>query len=643
MLKRHYAILSSLDDKNDWVSSKELAVLLDCSQSSIKNSVAKMNQQVNDAILSSKQGYKLNPHLRYEAFRIFDDTDEDLNNVTHRRRTVLSLLLNTAHKTNILDFCEEMYVSMTTMKNDIRIINKEIENYDLRIRQLAYDLELIGEESNKRRLFIDHVYEDSSSNIISKKTIQSLFPNLDIALINDIIIHHLDNNEIYGDEYAQLDILLHISLMIERIKSRQLLTRFEKIDIMNPVLFELTKDIVNALNSQLGINFSHHELEEIYLLLLAKTSSLKHERPNTENIHVFVSDKTLLVVDEIISFLSDFYQVDLYNESYYVPFALHIDNLLIRIEAGHFLKNPLIENLKNNHPFIYQLAVSITEIIMKKTKKSVPDDEIAYIALHLGGSFAKENKKYRKIIAALITPSAKSLPYQLKNKIEKELGDYIYIERIYSSLDHNDDISNYELILSTLSIQSPSNKVPVVMISPFFKLEDQHRIFRQIENIHLKKQHQRFINSMMSLTDPNYFMVNTVLNTKDEVIDVVSDILYNAKIVNEDFKNKLLHREQISSTAFHKIAIPHTLKMDAYISKMYIILGEKAIAWDKHNVNIVFLFAMNEKNKQDFYAIFEILSLIFMNPSNVIKSLQCKNYDEFVSFLMNTPVSTDSL
>lgn len=85
-------------------------------------------------------------------------------------------------------------------------------------------------------------------------------------------------------------------------------------------------------------------------------------------------------------------------------------------------------------------------------------------------------------------------------------------------------------------------------------------------------------------------------------------------------------------------AIPHTFKMDALQSKLYVILSDKSILWDTNNVHIVFFFAINEQDKKIFYIIYEILSLIFSSQKNVIKALKCQNHEEFIELITNEDI-----
>lgn len=640
MIKRYSEIIEILNDHNDWMSSRDIALLLGYSQSSIKSSIQSINRKLQNVIEASNLGYRLNIDLVNEAFSTFvTNVNADQSSPYSRRLAILSKLINSKGRSNTFDFTQELYISETTLKSDINQINEKIKKYDMKISQFGYEIELVGEESSKRKLFIDEVYKDSNSNMISQENIQALFNELDIEKLSSIISSSMESYDIYIDEYSFLDILLHVALMIERIKQNHFLSNQSTLNVDSDIIIQITNDIILKISNEIDITFTDNEVNELFLLLASKVPSLEISNITVENIKEYVPKRTMVIVDEIVDFLSDFYKVSLQDDTNYFPFVIHINNLLRRVDAGHFLKNPLTDSLKNSHPFVYQLAVSIGEIIVKNTNTIIPNDEIAYIALHLGGSFAKEDQKYKKITVALVSPNARSLPFKLKDKIEDLFSSYLYVERIYTSIKDKMDLSFYNAIITTVPLSLTIDAPPVIMISPLFGFEDERKIYSFIENFNLKEQHSNFRNAIHSISDPSYFMINSVISTRKEVIDVVSDIFVNQGIVNVDFKDNVFHRERLSSTAFQKIAIPHTLKMDAIVSKMYIIVSEKPISWGEDNVNIILLFAINEQDRQFFYSVFEILSLIYSNPINVIKSIQAKDYDAFIDFITTVPIT----
>lgn len=637
MIEKHLKILLLLDESNEWRPSKKIAQRLGYSQRSVKNYIQQINQLFSEAIISSKKGYRLNTAQREKIFQYFDiEPIQTFQSIESRRKYLLLNLLKTTQPLNIFDLSEQLYTSVTTVKKDIQALNNEIDEYNIKIVSAGDYLKVIGEENEKRRTFIDQVYGDTDSLILTEETIQQLFPDLKIFEMKTLINNSLVDNDLFVDEYALISILLHVTLFIEQMRGGTNSSNAAKIVILDEKLYDISKQLAAALQDFLKIEIEESEIYEIYILLLAKTSTAEQKRVTREDIENFVNDETIVIVEKILSFLKDFYVIDLKDESFYIPFVLHINSLLTRARVGHFLKNPLLTSIKNGQPFIYELAVSVTSIISEFTQVKISDDEIGYIALHLGGAFSKENQKYHKLVCALLVPEVRTLAPDLKKKLESQFNDTIYIERVYTTNFDQRELANFDLIISTISIRNFDSSTPVVAITPFFTSEDQKKIYFKIDEIKLKRTYQDFKDNLNQIVDNKYFMKNTVLKTREEVIEVVADILVNEKVAQEDFKENVLARERMSSTAFNNIAIPHTFKMNALQSKMYIIVSERAISWGKKDfVNLVFLFAISEQDKQIFYNVFEILSLLFANEENTLEAVNKKNFADFINFLLH--------
>lgn len=637
MIEKHLKILLLLDESNEWRPSKKIAQRLGYSQRSVKNYIQQINQLFSEAIISSKKGYRLNTAQREKIFQYFDiEPIQTFQSLESRRKYLLLNLLKTTQPLNIFDLSEQLYTSVTTVKKDIQALNNEIDEYNIKIVSAGDYLKVIGEENEKRRTFIDQVYGDTDSLILTEETIQQLFPDLKIFEMKTLINNSLVDNDLFVDEYALISILLHVTLFIEQMRGGTNSSNAAKIVILDEKLYDISRQLAAALQDFLKIEIEENEIYEIYILLLAKTSTAEQKRVTREDIERFVNDETIVIVEKILSFLKDFYVIDLKDESFYIPFVLHINSLLTRARVGHFLKNPLLTSIKNGQPFIYELAVSVTSIISEFTQVKISDDEIGYIALHLGGAFSKENQKYHKLVCALLVPEVRTLAPDLKKKLESQFNDTIYIERVYTTNFDQRELANFDLIISTIPIRNFDSSTPVVAITPFFTSEDQKKIYFKIDEIKLKRTYQDFKDNLNQIVDNKYFMKNTVLKTREEVIEVVADILVNEKVAQEDFKENVLARERMSSTAFNNIAIPHTFKMNALQSKMYIIVSERAISWGKKDfVNLVFLFAISEQDKQIFYNVFEILSLLFANEENTLEAVNKKNFADFINFLLH--------
>ena len=84
--------------------------------------------------------------------------------------------------------------------------------------------------------------------------------------------------------------------------------------------------------------------------------------------------------------------------------------------------------------------------------------------------------------------------------------------------------------------------------------------------------------------------------------------------VSASFKTFVKERENASSTAFGSIAIPHSVHMDAYQTKIGIAVSRSRITWGNNLVNIMLLIAINKYDKQILLTINESILSLFENP-----------------------------
>ena len=108
--------------------------------------------------------------------------------------------------------------------------------------------------------------------------------------------------------------------------------------------------------------------------------------------------------------------------------------------------------------------------------------------------------------------------------------------------------------------------------------------------------------------------------------------------IDEDFETQVLQRDNISTTAFYDYAIPHTLKINAKKSAIYIMISETPILWcDNHPVHLVMLLCFSKNDRTIFNETFEPLSMIMTNNTNVKNLLTATSCNDLIYFLKNAP------
>lgn len=173
--------------------------------------------------------------------------------------------------------------------------------------------------------------------------------------------------------------------------------------------------------------------------------------------------------------------------------------------------------------------------------------------------------------------------------------------------------------------------ISTVNISQFLLPEDIQKLNIAITTRQHQVKKNKFQERLLTFFDSNNFIRDTSLNDINKVFDIVSDSFEKQGVVQFDFKQRLYQREKMSSTAFGRIAIPHSLDMSAQKSKGFIIVNPHGIRWsDNNEVYLVIALAIDPNNKQLFREVFDELSDIVTDINNVTELIKCKNYSEFI-------------
>ena len=100
--------------------------------------------------------------------------------------------------------------------------------------------------------------------------------------------------------------------------------------------------------------------------------------------------------------------------------------------------------------------------------------------------------------------------------------------------------------------------------------------------------------------------------------------------VDYTFKEEIMYRESVSSTAFGNFAIPHAMKMYAKKTGMNIVVIEEPLEWGMHQVNLIIMMSFNKNERYIFNEIFEPITMILSESENIKKITSCNTYDEFI-------------
>lgn len=570
-------LIRILSDYTEFVTASSLAANMDVSTRSIKSYIQEINSFYPDAIESSREGYRID---KQAARRILEESGTHIPQSSQERIVyIINSLIKSDTSVNTYDLCDEMYVSYSTIKNDLQAVKSRLRKYDLQLNNNHDNLTVSGLEKNKRRLLSSILYDESNVNFVNLETIQNIFPEIEIELIKDSLLEIFDRFHYFVNDYSLINLVLHITIAIDRIRNRNVNT--EDIHDMPPISsheYELARNIARKIEEDFQIEYNQAEVYELALLLISRATAIDYQSITVSNLGDFITPECLALVKELISDVNSFYYIDLTEPEFLIRFALHIRNLLQRSKNNYFSRNPLTEEIKTSCPLIYDVSVCLSSIIKERTGISINDDEIAYIAFHLGSTLEAQKNLSEKVTAALYCPSYYDTNVKLTDTINRHFSSELLITNIFTEERELEKAGKSDLVLSTVPLNSVI-QLPLLQISPFFTEKDVQSLRRQLTEIKTNKRRKQFREYLEYLIVPEFFERRDDLTDYDQVVRHMVGKMVSMGYVDEDFEQDIRAREQLSATAFQDFAIPHAMKMRAHKTGINVLISDTPVKW----------------------------------------------------------------
>ena len=626
-------LLSYLQTQDDWTTALQLSLKLNVSLRSIKNYISDIKKVNTNLIISSRNGYKANK----PEVQIFLKATNSLIPQTPEERIdyIIIKLVKTIEKNiDIYELSQEIYISEATLKVDLHKVKKKFYQFDLTLIIVGSNISLEGLEKNKRKIMNSILYEKLNENPLDIDTIQNAFVDYDIEQIETIIVNVFKKYHYFINGYSLMNLVLHVTITIDRVKNNYIYDYIEENSklLLKQHEYEIAQDIVRKLEVAYDITYNENEIYELSLLIISNATNLDYKDVTKINLEQIIGKECMNIVNDLVKDINNQYYIDFNEPEFLVRFALHIKNLLIRIKSNHFSKNPLTDSIKSSCPLIYDCAVNISYKIKTYTNCEINEDEIAYIALHIGANLVNQKNLHTKITCAILFPQHYDLDVKLAESISSAFGDSLLVKNIVTKEKELQNVQ-VDFIISTIKFINVTT-LPFIIINTFLTERDRKLISNKIEEVNKSKQKLQFSENLHSIFNESLFLRNRDFENETKAIEFMCDEMQQKGYIKSDFKQEVFEREAMSSTSFNGIAIPHSMHMNAIKTGMFVIVNKQAIQWGKQKVNIIFLLTINKSERKVFNDMFDALTTILSDEANLNKLINCNSFEEFILILV---------
>lgn len=561
-------------------------------------------------------GYLLKDNNISENELFHNEVKKIPNSANDRLIYLINKLISEDRYIKLFDISEEIYTSSKTLSQDLKKVSELLENYNLFLeRKPYYGIRLQGNEIDIRNFYIDVLEKRLNENDIEDDV------KLKIVEIAENISINFRGKNIKISDISLQNLAISFYVTLNRIDKNYLIEDIiENEDELFKVKKGEIKACINDLKNIFNLKKDMSERDVDYLTIRFMTTETM-TYSSIKNLDVKDIQK---LIEDIFFYINVTFKIDLSNdEMLYKNLYTHLIALVIRLRFGIKTQNPLIDDIKKNIPFEYNLSQYVCSRIGEKYSKELSEDEVGYIAVIL--HMAKEiNKRNRKKNILLICPSgrgiSKFLTYTFKNSFSEYLNEINACglsDLKYINLDEIDIV--FSLVDDKLNINKPVYKIKYFLNSD--DLEDIKKILDD------NKEH---VNSIF--TKELFFHFEEEINKKD-LISFVSNKFKEYIKFNDDLESLIIEREKLGMTEISEdVAIPHPIHVIPSVNKIAVCLLNKSIKWINNEVKIVLFMLINNSNGEN-EKIYKLLTKVVNDKKIIDKILKNPIYENYINIL----------
>ncbi len=563
-----------------------------------------------EAFAQFKDSYFLN-------YTNFSDAQEE------RINELLLTLLNQYRSISLYTLESSLYVSHSTLVNDLKKVKDILQNYNLEILRNSNRVTLDGSEINKRNCILERNLLVSNTSFIKKN--QDISAKLDE--IKDIVVQSFVElkMEISDVDLSNLILLLYIA--IERLK---------KNFYIQPIDMEISENLEPEIHIASAI---FKKIEKRYLLRITQEEinylSL-YFKGRGGYAEVVISPETNEIITKVLEDIETNYGYNFENNlNLRIALALHCNPLFIRIKYNMQLNNPLKEYIRQEYPQGYDLAILFADRLQKLFHKRITSDEIAYIAIYFYSALSEIHDSTFGKRVLVISSNRVSENTLIRQTLYKWFANQISDLKFISAkeLESNPSIlDQYDVITTTEKGKFYDNGVALYV--------DRFPSRNDYLNLKLAMEGFESLNDIVSIFNQDLFFVVDGI-TKEKVIDQMCERV-NAIYHLDGLYEAVIDREYMRPTFFgNGFAAPHPMtpvSSDTFVS---VCLSKTPIEWDmdKNKVQLILLIGIGKNNYAAFH-LWNYMSKIFSDRHFVKNLLAKPEYETFIS-LLKTALTDD--
>lgn len=593
------------EHNNELVTSKALAASTGMSERSVKTylkEVADFCEQ-NSMVLDRKPGKGMKPCFSdAQIGKILDVAGRKSAAVSQKKRQnyISYILLSGWDTYTYALFSEELNVSKNVIMDDIKELDAELLLYDIKVHRTAgYGIYATGSELDIRKAMRHFCrYPISDKQVIktddhrlsrrAAEVIANNFRSVNLSMAVDMI-HHVERRfDIIFTDYTFQMLAEYIAIALFRVDVEKEL-KPDELDLSNQknrfIMTEhehMAKEAAGFLERHHGISLAQPEI--MYLAMLFSCAE-------GQNRVVMSCEEALSIEDEMIVYLSNLLAANLIeNELLRESMRSFLPGSIARTHFGIEIDNPFLSDITQSYASLFTVCFTVSRYYEKYTGAMPSENEIAFIALQVGGALHRNPMTVRAVLIGAAGYATGSI---IAGKIENRVPDVRIVSILSSDRIEHIDEYDCDLILSTIDTQADIHKdMRFLYVSPLISAQDEKNIRNKC--FELMTGQSAEVSEFSQMLSEEFIIFEKKAKNRKDVLKRACQLLINKGIVQSEFARDVLEREKVEATAVGcNIAIPHGKPEHVNRCQILVIRLDKPIEWGERMADMIFLLAIN--------------------------------------------------
>ncbi|WP_294581937.1 PRD domain-containing protein [uncultured Thomasclavelia sp.] len=621
---RQNQIIDILTNYNTWITGKELAQMLNVSDRTIRFDIGAINKYYDCLLIKSNRrlGYQIDEALLFKQ----DIETKEIIPQTSRERCVYIIrqLLFKSNEINLIALQDQVFVSGYSIDNDIKKIRKIISSYpSLKLVRSKNYISLQGKESDKRKLYKQLLTEETHGNFMNLNSIAELWSDFNLLEVKDILEDVCDNYSYHIREIDFPMIMIHAGVAFERIINRNYIGKQSNHNLEKKIEYQISYEFFKRVSQMIDIELVEDEVE-----LFAKLLIGDYQKDDvTKQYNLTASQIVMAVIKQV----REYFDIDFSKDKdFKLGLEMHLELLLERQQNNVTITNVYLQEIKRKYPLVFEMAVRTGEVISEICHITINENELSFLALHLGAAYDRVNsiKRFRTVV---IIPHNQMLSKMCIDKLKLRFEERMVIVQQFGFFEES-MIKRLEpdLIITTVPLKHNLN-ILTVQVTLFINYEDESKVFQALNLLDKQRYHEDFIALIHELMRPDLFHFKNQMPSSTAIIDYLCDELISKGLASEQYKDDVFKREAVSATSFvNGFAVPHSIEITSKESCISVMILDKPVKWGDYDVKLVLLLAIRDTDNHLLKIFFDWLSSMVSDPGKFRQLLEVRNYQDFI-------------